>query len=342
MMKRIIIAIVIITIIAGSLVGYLAWKFVFSPNTSNQKEISFYIKHSDSFETLKIQLVKQNIVDDIESFSWLAQKMNLPNHIYSGRYIIKPELNNKELIELLRSGQQTPIKITFNNIRTKEQLASKLSTEIEPDSAEIAEFLHNATIATKYGFTNETFLCMFIPNTYEVYWDISVQQLFDRMKKEFDRFWSSEKRQKAMSIGLSPVEVSILASIVQKESSFIDEYNKIAGVYYNRLKRGIKLQADPTVVFAAGDFSIKRVLHKHLAIDSPYNTYKYSGLPPGPISLPSIQAINSVLNKSSHNYLYFCAKDDFSGKHVFAKTLRQHNVNARLYRKALNQRKIYK
>lgn len=342
MMKRIIIVIVFITIIAGSLVGYLAWKYVYSPNTRNQQEVSFYIRHSDNFESVKAQLLKQNIVIDMESFNWLAQKMNLPNHIYSGRYIIEPGLNNRDLIELLRSGQQTPIKITFNNIRTKKQLASRLSAEIEPDSAEIAELLYNKAIAAKYGFNDETILCMFIPNTYEIYWDISAEQLFNRMKKEYERFWSSEKKQKAKSLGLTPVEVGILASIVQKESSFLNEYNKIAGVYYNRLKRGMRLQADPTVVYAAGDFSIKRVLLKHLTIDSRYNTYKYKGLPPGPISLPSIQAINSVLNKSSHNYLYFCAKDDFSGKHVFSKTLKQHNQNARLYRRALNNKRIYK
>ncbi|PLX16639.1 MAG: endolytic transglycosylase MltG [Salinivirgaceae bacterium] len=340
-MKRILFIIILIIVIAGGLSGYLAWKFVYQPNTAIQKEISFYIRHTDDYESIKSKLVEQNIVEDIETFDWVAQKMNLPNHIYSGRYLIRPNLNNRNLIELLRSGQQTPIRITFNNIRTKEQLALRLSEEIEPDSAEIAELLFNSAIAKKYGFDSESFLCMFIPNTYEVYWDISTTQLFDRMHKEYTRFWTEEKKSKAKSMKLTPVEISILASIVQKESSFIEEYPEIAGVYYNRLKRGMKLQADPTVVYAAGDFTIKRVLLKHLAIDSPYNTYKYKGLPPGPISLPTIQAINSVLNKKSHKYFYFCAKDDFSGKHVFSKTHRQHIENANRYRRALNKRKIY-
>lgn len=341
-MKKIIVYLLIITLIATGIVGYLAWKYIYKSNTGHTEEISFYITHKDNFNSVLRKLKDNKIIKDAASFEWVANKMNLPNHIYSGRYIIKAGLNNRELIELLRSGQQTPVKITFNNIRTKPRLAERLASQIEPDSTEIAELLHNGSIAKKYGFDNESFLCMFIPNTYEVYWDISTEQLFDRMEKEYHRFWSDEKLQKAKNLGLTPVEVSILASIVQKESSFIEEYDEIAGVYYNRLKKGMKLQADPTVVFATGDFGIKRVLHKHLETDSPYNTYKYKGLPPGPISLPSIQAINSVLNKSSHNYLYFCAKDDFSGKHVFAKTLRQHNQNARLYRIALNKRKIYK
>jgi UPF0755 protein len=342
MMKKIIVYLLIITLITSGVIGYLAWKYIYKSNTGHTEKISFYITHKDDFGSVIQKLKNKKIIEDAVSFEWVANKMNLVNHIYSGRYIIKPGLNNKELIELLRSGQQTPVKITFNNIRTKPQLAERLASQIEPDSAEIAELLHNKSIANKYGFDNESFLCMFIPNTYEVYWDISTEQLFDRMKKEYHRFWTDEKTQKAKSLGLTPAEVSILASIVQKESSIIEEYDEIAGVYYNRLKKGMKLQADPTVVFATGDFGIKRVLHKHLETDSPYNTYKYYGLPPGPISLPSIQAINSVLNKSSHNYLYFCAKDDFSGKHVFAKTLKQHNQNARLYRKALNKRKIYK
>jgi len=342
MLKRIIILLVTALLIGLSIAGYLAWKYVYKSNVDlTEDQISFYIQTGNNYEDVLDNLDSLEIIDNRNTFDWVAKKMNFPSHIYPGRYIIRNGLNNRTLIKLLRSGKQTPVKITFNNIRTRPQLAGVLANQVEPDSTPIAEKMLNAEYAQKFGFNIDNFGCMFLPNTYEVYWDIDTEKIFNRFYSEYNRFWTEQKKQKAKSLELSPIEISILASIVEKETSVMEEYSTIAGVYLNRLNKRMPLQADPTIIFAHKDFSIKRVLHKHLEIDSPYNTYKYRGLPPGPICIPSIQAINSVLNNKSHNYLYFCAKDDFSGRHVFAKTLRQHNQNARMYRKALNKRKIY-
>ena len=201
--------------------------------------------------------------------------------------------------------------------------------------------MNDSTWCDSLGFTRETIPALFIPNTYEIYWNVSPERFMARMKQEYNRFWTEERRKKAEALGLTPVEVSTLASIVEEESAVADEYPTIAGLYLNRLKAGMPLQADPTVKFAAGDFALQRILDKHLAIDSPYNTYKYAGLPPGPIRIPSIRAIDAVLNPAHHRYFYMCAKEDFSGRHNFAATLAEHNRNANRYRAELNRRKIY-
>ncbi|MFO7864190.1 MAG: endolytic transglycosylase MltG [Salinivirgaceae bacterium] len=342
MMKKIVITAIILTILGGSAVAYFAWQYIYKNNIAKDKPTEIFIHTGDNFADLMEYLESKDIIINSQSFRYLATKMNLPNHVYPGRYIIKPGTNNKELVTKLRSGAQTPLMVTFTSVRTREKLASVLSQQIELDSATIAERLHNNNYAKTFGFNAENFPCMFIPNTYEMYWNISADGLFKRMHKEYQAFWTANRKQKAEALNLSPAEVCILASIVEKESALAEEYPIIAGVYHNRLERGIPLQADPTVVFAVGDFTIKRILNKHLEIESPYNTYKFRGLPPGPITIPSTTAIDGVLNKQEHKYLYFCAKDDFSGQHVFAKTLRQHNQNARLYRKALNRERIYK
>jgi UPF0755 protein len=342
MMKKIVITLIILTILGGSAVAYFAWQYIYKNNIAKNKPTEVFIHSGDNFDDLINQLKTNEILINPRSFRYLATKMNLPSHVYPGRYIINPGTNNKKLVTKFRSGAQAPLMITFTSIRTKEKLASVLAQQIEIDSASIVERLYNNDYAKTFGFTAENFACMFIPNTYEMYWNISVDALFKRMHKEYRAFWNKSRKQKAAALNLSPVEVCILASIVEKESALTKEYPIIAGVYHNRLQRGIPLQADPTVVFATGDFTIKRVLNKHLKIDSPYNTYKYRGLPPGPIGIPSTKVINGVLNKQDHKYFYFCAKDDFSGQHVFAKTLRQHNQNARLYRQALNRERIYK
>lgn len=342
MMKKIIVVIILLALIAGSVIAYQGWRFLYKPNINAETSLVFFVYSNDNFESVKSRLNDSKLLHNTHTFDWVAQKMNLPNHIYAGRYIIPPTAGNKDLVTLLRSGIQEPVKITFNNIRTKESLAQILANQLEMDSVDIAERLYNETYAQKFGFTTENFACMFVPNTYELYWSIGADALFERFSKEYKAFWNDNRREKAKKLDLTPIEISILASIVEKESAIIDEYPVIAGVYLNRLKKGMPLQADPTVVFAVGDFSIKRVLNKHLEINSPYNTYKNAGLPPGPIGIPSPQAIDGVLNHTQHNYLYFCAKADFSGRHAFSKTLRQHNENARLYRQALSKRKIYK
>ncbi|MBN1339620.1 MAG: endolytic transglycosylase MltG, partial [Bacteroidales bacterium] len=267
---------------------------------------------------------------------------NLPSHIHPGKYEIHGGMSNNELINLLRSGQQTPVNLIFNNISTKPQLARRLADQIEADSLSLISLMEDPEYPARFGFTGETILCMFLPNTYEVFWNITPEKLFERMNREYKAFWNENRSQKAAYLKLSPVEVGILASIVEKETAKEDEKPSIAGVYLNRLKYGWKLQADPTIIYAWGDFSINRVLNIHKQLDSPYNTYLYSGLPPGPICLPSISSIESVLNAETHDYFFFCARADFSGYHEFARTASRHAVNANKYRRALDERGIMK
>ena len=243
---------------------------------------------------------------------------------------------------MLRSGSQTPVRFTFNNIRTLEQLASRIDEQLELDSLDFISAVNNNDSLKELGFNSHNYASLFIPNTYELYWNIDADEFVEKMINEYKRFWNEERRHKADNLKLKPIEVSILASIVDKETTKISEMPRIAGVYLNRLKKNWLLQADPTLVFAIGDFEIKRVLDVHKEIESPYNTYKYIGLPPGPICIPSIAAIDAVLNAEKHKYFYFCAKDDLSGYHVFARNIREHNVNANKYRKALNKKRIWK
>ena len=242
-----------------------------------------------------------------------------------------------EVVTMLRGGMQAPLNLRINNIRTIDQLAGRLASQIEADSSTLYRWLASDSVAQNYGFTAESFIAMFIPNTYQVYWTISPEALLKRMKREYDRFWTRERENCLSRTGLSKIEVSILASIVSQETEKADEMPVIAGVYINRLRRNMLLQADPTVKFAVGDFTLRRILKKHLRIDSPYNTYLYPGLPPGPICMPSIAAIDAVLNYQEHDWLYFCAKGDFSGYHNFARTLTEHNRNARAYARSLDK-----
>jgi UPF0755 protein len=266
--------------------------------------------------------------------------MNYPENIKSGKYKIDPAMNYLKLIRMLRNGNQIPVNLTFNNIRLRKDFTEKISGQMMFDSSTLLERLTDSVETASLGFTPETVLTMFIPNTYEIYWNTSAGKFLERMKKEYDRFWTRERREKAENIHLSPVEVSILASIVEEETAQKAEFPVIAGLYLNRLRKGMRLQADPTVKFAVGDVTLKRILNEHLLADSPYNTYIYSGLPPGPIRLPSIAAIDAVLNYREHSYLYMCAKEDFSGEHNFAVTLSEHNRNANRYKDALNRNHI--
>jgi UPF0755 protein len=266
--------------------------------------------------------------------------MKYPENIKPGKYEIDSKLNYLELIRMLRSGKQVPVKLTFNNIRLKTDFAERIGAQLMFDSSTLLERLNDSTVDADLGFDAETILTMFIPNTYEMYWNTSVDDFLERMKKEYKRFWTQERLEKAEEIHLSPVEVSVLASIVEEETARKAEFPVVAGLYINRLRKGMLLQADPTVKFAVGDVTLKRILNYHLQIDSPYNTYKNPGLPPGPIRLPSISAIDGVLNYREHAYLYMCAKEDFSGEHNFAVTLSEHSANARRYQEALNKNHI--
>jgi UPF0755 protein len=287
------------------------------------------------------QLYEERVINDAVSFGFVAKILGYQDVIKPGLYQIEPKMNNLQLVRMLRSGQQTPVRVTFNTVRTQEDLAEKISANLEVSKEQFLELLQDSVYIRKFGFEEETVMSMFIPNTYEFWWNTSAEELFERMQKEYQSFWTEARSQKAENLGLSKEEVSTLASIVQAESQKSDERPKIAGVYLNRLRIGMPLQADPTLVFAAGDFSIKRLTAKQMAIDSPYNTYKYAGLPPGPINLPDINSLDAVLNFEKHNYLYFCAKEDFSGYHSFAVGYEEHLSNARRYQRALNAANIY-
>ncbi len=310
---------------------------------ANCKQNSYlYIPTGSDFTKVVEILEEDSLLNDVESFTWLALKKNYPRHVYPGRYKIDSLMNNNDIINKLRSGHQNPVKVVFNSIRTREQLASKISEQIEADSISLMKILDNDSVAIQYGLKHETFTCIFIPNTYEFWWNTTAERFADRMNAEYKRFWNETRTEKAKVLNLTPEEVTTLASIVDEETYFNNEMPRVAGVYINRLRKRMHLQADPTLKFALGDFSIKRVLNVHKQIDSPYNTYKRYGLPPGPISFPSISAIDAVLNYESHSYIYFCAKPDFSGYHNFAKNLSQHNINARNYQRALNKERIWR
>lgn len=339
--KVILISLSIIIIVITSII-YSYYNKIFRENVRvDIKDEYIYIPTGSTFEDVLNILIKEQILKDEASFEWLAEVKKYKQNVKPGRYRIKKGMNNNELINLLRSGNQEPIRLTLRGFRNYKQLAGYVSHKLEADSFSIANIFEDEMIASKYGFNKNTFLCIVIPNTYEFYWNTSAEQFIERMAKEYKAFWNYERKNKALSIGLSQTEVSILASIIQLETNKKDEMPDIAGVYINRLKKGMLLQSDPTVIYAVGDFSIRRVKHEHLTYNSPYNTYLYKGLPPGPISIAYPYAIDAVLNYKKHNFLYFCAREDFSGYHVFAKTLSEHIINARKYQKELNKRKIY-
>ena len=258
----------------------------------------------------------------------------------TGRYAIKPTDNMRYLHRRLSMGYQTPVKLTIGSVRTLDRIARNTGRQLMIDSCEIADILNDTAYISKIGFTKETLPALFIPNTYEVYWNMSAEDFMQRMVKEHKAFWNEKRLKQAEAIGLTPIEVATLASIVEEETAVNAEKSMVAGLYINRLKKGMLLQADPTVKFSLQEFGLKRILFKHLEVDSPYNTYKYPGLPPGPIRIPSYQGLESVLNYTKHNYLYMCAKEDFSGTHNFAVTSAQHAANARRYQQALNRRGI--
>ena len=320
------------------------YKAIIFPNvlTPNGEQVSLYIYSDDDFEDVKQKLYSDSLIINPKSFEWLANKLDYPQYIKSGHYLISNNMNNNRLLNMLRSGSQTPVKFTFNNIRTIEQFAERVAEQMEMDSVSLLNAVKESATLKEMGFNEECTAALFIPNTYELYWNIDASDFIEKMCNEYNRFWNEERRSKAESQNMTPIEVSILASIVDKETTKVSEMPRIAGVYINRLKKNWLLQADPTLVFALGDFEIKRVLDVHKEIESPYNTYKYIGLPPGPICIPSIAAIDAVLNAEKHKFFYFCAKDDLSGYHVFARNMREHNKNAEKYRKALNKMKIWK
>lgn len=335
---------VILILVGGLLGAYKVWNTAFRSNVSldGAAAVYFYIPTGSDYEELLGLLQEHEVIENIATFNRLAEIKNLPSHIHPGRYKIEDGMNNNSLINLLRSASQSPVNIVFNQTRTLEQLASVVSAQIEADSAGLVELFNDESFVAGLGLTRETLPAVFLPNTYEFYWNTSPERFIERMHREYERFWNDRREALREKTGLSREEVVTLASIVAEETNRIDEMPVIAGVYINRLERGMRLQADPTIKFIIDDFTVNRVLNVHLEKDSPYNTYMYGGLPPGPIIIPSKEAIEAVLNYETHDYLYFSAKEDFSGYHRFARTLSEHNRNARLYRQALDERRIFR
>lgn len=333
--------IVIITLIVFK--GIDIYKKANVPNVRIEGEKhAIKIKTGSDYRDVYHKLVEAGILIDTADFSWMATKMNYVSQVKPGNYLIEDGMTNRELIRMLRSGNQQPVKLMFHNISTVEELAGSVANQLEADSTKIVRLLYDKNFIESYGFSPETVYALFIPNTYEFYWDTDAEEFIERMKTEHDRFWDKNRTKKLDELKMSEVQVSTLASIVDAETYMDDEMPAIAGVYLNRLEKGIRLQADPTIKFAVGNIYMRRVLRKHLNIDSPYNTYRNDGLPPGPIGIPSIAAIDAVLDAEDHEYIYFAAKPDFSGYHNFAKTLNQHLRNAREYQRALNRQRIYK
>ncbi len=339
--KKILIPLIVFSTILTTSSVYI-YQMLYSPNFLINSEDKFIIiEDNTDFNDLVKKLEDDTLINDILSFSFLSKMMEYQENIKIGAYKVKMNMSNYDMITMLRSGNQTPIKITFSYARKVDDFAERLTKNIKLSKNELLNYI-SQNIDDLYGFGENDIIGMFLPDTYEVYWDISSQQLIEKMHKEYNKFWDNERNEKLKKIGLNKKEVSVLASIVASETNKLDEADRIAGVYINRLRKNMLLQADPTLVYAANDYSIRRVLNKHKKIKSPYNTYINKGLPPGPIRLTPKNYIDAVLNYEEHKYLFFCAKDDFSGYHEFAKTLSQHNKNARKFQRALNKRKIYK
>ncbi|HER08345.1 MAG TPA: endolytic transglycosylase MltG [Bacteroides sp.] len=340
---RISLLIVFLGIFVMALVVYHLYSRVFVSNVSLENGQSiFYIPTGAGFEEVVDGLEEAGIIISRRSFVWVAEKKGYDRQVRPGRYKFRDGMSNNHIVNMLRSGNQDPVMVVFNNIRNLYELAGRVSGYLEGDSVEFATYLSAVETAGRYGFDQATFPSMFIPNTYEFYWTTSPGEFTERMHAEYEAFWKGERDRKAKNMDMTRVEVTTLASIVDEETLHNDENSRIAGVYLNRLENGIPLQADPTLKFALNDFTRQRILNTDKVIDSPYNTYKYKGLPPGPISIPSISAIDGVLNHEKHNYLFFCAKADFSGYHAFSRTLSQHNQHAREYQRALNRNRIYR
>src|SRR6478609_5384570 len=317
---------------------FYGYQIFFTPNVLVDREDRLFEIHQNAtFRVIQDDLGKGGFVNDMVSFSFLARVYGYDKEIRPGRYLLKRNMTNLAAINALKANRNKPAEVTFTNVRLINQLGEKITKNIGVTEEEFYRALDKFVATNTDGFTKENILSMFIPNTYEVYYNVLPEDFIDRMHSEYKKFWSEDRLAKAKAVGLTPIEVSILASIVQAETIKSAEAPIIAGLYINRLKQGVPLQADPTLVFAVGDFTLKRVLNVHKEVDSPYNTYMYPGLPPGPINMPTIASIDAVLDYTKHNFIYMCAKEDFSGNHNFADNYNQHLRNAKKYQDALTR-----
>lgn len=335
-MKRLFLFLAMAALALGAFVAWYGYTLVTGGVTAfRQDEKVVFIPSPLPIDSLAMQLASDSVITSSTHFARVASWKKFTK-AKPGRYVFKQGMSHNSIINKLRSGDQDPVQVSFYSTRTIEELASRVGAQIAADSADLVFLLKNPNTAEEYGFTEASFMSMFIPNTYEFWWDTDAVEFLNRMKKEYDTFWNQERRDLAAELKLSINEVTTLASIVHAETAKRDEAPKVAGLYLNRLRIGMALQADPTLIYAHQDFSIRRVLNVHKEIDSPYNTYKYPGLPPGPINFPDPNYIDAVLKAEKHAYIFMCAKADFSGYHNFARTLDQHNVYAREYQQALN------
>jgi len=320
---------------------YIGFK-VFGPNTDGFRKGEFlYIPTGSDYEKVKTILGKEGFVRDMHSFDFLARQAKYPSMVKAGKYRITKDMSNFEIIRMLRAGRQTPVKLIINKLRTKADFVSLIGNNLEADSMVLHQMLNDNVYLSQFGLDSNTAICAIIPDSYEFWWNTSADKTFRKFAKYYKQYWTGERLQKAQSKGLTPPQAITIASIVEEETNYNPEKPNVASVYLNRLKSGIKLQADPTVKFAAGDFKIRRITSSLTSLPSPYNTYYTMGLPPGPICTPSKRSIEAVLNAPSTNYLYFCAKEDFSGSHRFASTYSEHQKNAQRYQQALNARGIH-
>ena len=321
--------------IAAVVAYYLTGSF----SRSEQREY-VYIDDNDNLDSVTAKLAPIASEQALLSFKIISRHTGYDKNIRSGRYVIEPDEGTISVLRKLKNGHQEPMRLTIPESRTTDRLAGAIGRKLMMDSLSLSILLKDSTFCAAQGFDTTTIVSMFVPNTYEVYWNTSIENLMSRMKKEHDKFWNKSRMAKASALGLSPEEVCTLASIIDEETSNNAEKPMIARMYLNRLAKGMPLQADPTVKFALKDFALKRIYHNMLNTDSPYNTYRYAGLPPGPIKVASVAGVEAVLNPASHSYLYMCAKEDFSGTHNFAATYQEHLKNASKYSKALNERGI--
>lgn len=342
--KSFLLAFVLCMIISGV---WLSWDYytrIYKPNVElDESSVEFFVHTDWDYDKVCTELENQGIVTNVSAFQWVADRKSYPDLVKPGRYLILDGMSNNALVNLLRSGEQQPIRLIIRSVRSKEEFAAAVGKDLEADENEILNALNDPNFCDRFGFNTTTIFTMFIPNTYEFYWNTSAEEFFERMRREYKRFWNADRQAKAKKLGLGQSEVATLASIVQSEQgAHPDERPKVAGLYLNRLRKGMRLESDPTLIYALNDYSIKRVLLVHREIESPYNTYKYSGLPPGPIMLPETTSIDAVLNAEQNNYIFMCAREDFSGYHNFSSNYEQHMIYARRYQKALNERKIFR
>lgn len=310
---------------------------MFNKPVSECPDYRIFIRPDDTADSVLRSIIQSDPLAKTKALKFILDRRDYDSHIRTGCYTVKSGALPKQVADMLTGGMQTPVRLTINSTRTVGQMAKAIASQVMIDSASIVNRLSDPVFLDSIGYTPANVYCMIIPNTYEVYWNISADALISRLVRERDRFWNRERQDKAGSIGLTPQQVTTLASIIEEETAKNDELPIVAGLYMNRLHRNMPLQADPTVVFALGGERPKRVLKVHLEVDSPYNTYRYPGLPPAPIRFVSTRSIDAVLNYSKHNYLYMCAKEDFSGYHNFTSSLSQHNANAARYQRALSK-----